>query len=76
MTNDNVEEYSYGVITAVKKNFYVDYVLPSKNDEHSAILLSHDMIKRHSQGRFNLTNFTSNSQRLLSAVPNDIPSKP
>ena len=71
MADDNAEEYSSSVITAVTKNFYVDDVLPSENDEQSAIRLALDMVELLDRGGFNLTKFTSNSKRLLSAVQND-----
>ena len=76
VADDNAEEYSSRLITAVKKNFYVDDALPSENDEQSAIRLAHDMVELLARGGFNLTKFTSNSKRLLSAVPNDKRSKP
>ena len=76
VADDNAEEYSSSVITAVKRNFYVDDALPSENDEQSAIRLAHDMVELLARGGFNLTKFTSNSKRLLSAVPNDKRSKP
>ena len=71
VADDNAEEYSSSVITAVTKNFYVDDVLPSENDEQSAIRLALDMVELLDRGGFNLTKFTSNSKRLLSAVQND-----
>ena len=67
VADNNAEEYSSSVITAVKKNFYVDDALPSENDEQSTISLAHDMVELLAQGRFNLTKFMSNSKRLLSA---------
>ena len=76
VADDNAEEYSSSVITAVKRNFYVDDALPSENDEQCAIRLAHDMVELLARGGFNLTKFTSNSKRLLSAVPNDKRSKP
>ena len=76
VADDNAEEYSSRVVTAVKKNFYADDALPSENDEHSAIRLAHDMVELLAPGGFNLTTFTSNSKRLLSAVPIDTRSKP
>ena len=71
VADDNAEEYSSSVITAVTKNFYVDDVLPSENDEQSVIRLALDMVELLDRGGFNLTKFTSNSKRLLSAVQND-----
>ena len=67
VADNNAEEYSSSVITAVKKNFYVDDALPSENDEQSTISLAHDMVELLAQGRFNLTKFMSNFKRLLSA---------
>lgn len=37
---DTAEDFSPSVTTAVKRNFYVDDALSSKNDEQSAILAS------------------------------------
>ena len=71
VADDNAEEYSSRVITAVKKNFYADDALPSENDEQSAIRLAHVMVELLAPGGFNLITFTSNSKRLLSAVPID-----
>ena len=75
MADDNAEEYSSSVITAVKRNFYGDDALPSENDEQSAIRLAHDMVELLARGGFNLTKFcllyTSPSPRdgLLSRMP-------
>ena len=76
VADENAEEYSSSVITAVKKKFQVDDALPSENDEQSAIRLAHDMVELLAQGGFNLTKFMSNSKKLLSAVPNDKRSEP
>ena len=76
VADDNAEEYSSSVITAAKKNFYVDDALPSENDEQSAICLAHEMVQLLAQGGFNLSKFLSNFKRLLSAVPNDKQSEP
>ena len=72
VADDNADAFGPSVIAAVKKNFYVDDVLPSANDEQSAICLADILVK----GGFNLTKFTSNSKEVLAAIPNDKRSKP
>ena len=71
VANDNVQDFSPIVIAAIKRSFYVDDVLPSKNDEQSAVHLARVMVDILARGSFNLTKFTSNSKEVLKTVPSD-----
>ena len=71
VADDNADDFSPGVIAAIKGNFYVDDALPSENDDQSAIHLARDMVNNLARGSFNLTKFTSNSKEVLKTVPSD-----
>ena len=59
------------VNNCILKNFYVDDVLKSCNDENQAVNLAHNLISTLFDHSFNLTGFFSNSCKLLNSLPLD-----
>ena len=63
-------------MTMLTRNFYVDDALPSANNDQSATNLACGLADILDRGSFNLTKFTSNSKKVLAAIPRDKRSKP
>ena len=69
--DDNKGQYSPEVITTIYRNFYVDDVLKSVQTTDQAIWIAEQLTKLLREGGFHLTKFTSNSQQVLEALPQD-----
>lgn len=65
----NARKFSPHVVAVVEKNFYVDSALPSVSSDISATRVAADLAEMLEQGRFCLTQFISNSEKVLSSIP-------
>ena len=61
--------YDEEATNSIFRNFYVDNLLKSMDDEQRCIKLTQDMIKLCAEGGFRLNQWTSSSKRVLSAIP-------
>ena len=73
--DDSNEKVMEEVIDKVKKNFYVDDCLKSTPTISHAVDLAHDLPNLLMKGDFHLTQWTSNSCKLLSTIPEEKLSK-
>lgn len=73
----NVNEKEFGPLAAktIKRNFYVDHCLKSRNDTSSTINLIKDLRQSCAKGGFHLTKFCSNSRVVLQCIPEEERSK-
>lgn len=65
-----IDRYPTAVDEIMRKHFVDDY-LGCTDDEESAIQLINEVIYIHKQGGFNIRNFISNSQKILSGLPKE-----
>ena len=63
--DDNETDFDPGIITTMKKNFYVDDLLKSLNTTAEAIQRAEELIKLCERGGFNLTKFMSNDRGVI-----------
>lgn len=66
---DNSDKYSMEVLDTIKHNFYVDDCLKSVASKRQAIKLIKDLREACAHGGFTLTKWVSNSQEVLTTVP-------
>ena len=66
---DNSKHFSEGVVTTVKRNFYVDDCLKSLPSVEEASQHASDLRSLLSRGGFRLTKWISNSRRVLETIP-------
>ena len=66
---DNSNNYRNDAAAAIMKNFYVDDLLKSVEDEEYAKVLIRRVQKTCNAGGFNLTKFISNNKLVLMSIP-------
>ena len=66
-TTKNLENQS--IADSIQKNFYVDDILKTANNESELVTIAHQVVKVLNDYGFKLTNFTSNSRELLKSLP-------
>ena len=66
---DHSDHFSNEVFDAIKNSFYVDGCLKSVASTSQAIKLTKDLMEACAQGGFTLTKWVSNSQEVLTTVP-------
>ena len=71
VARDNERDYDKATYETVMKNFYVDDLLKSVKSEEEAVRLSKELISMLRQGSFRLTKFSSNSRKVLEALPQE-----
>jgi hypothetical protein len=69
---DNQDKYSNEVVTAIRKNFYVDDCLKSLNTEESAMAFVREVTSILVEGGFRIRKWSSNSREVLHAIPQDM----
>ena len=73
--SDNEKEFGPLVVKTIKRNFYVDDCLKSRNDTLSTVNLINDLRQSCAKGSIRLTNFCSNSRVVLQSTPEEERSK-
>ena len=68
-TMENENKCAKDAAEMLKNKFYVDEMLKSAANEDKAIRLMKDVRSMCQEGRFNLTNFASNSKRFFKFIP-------
>ena len=68
---NSVEEFGKEAADLIQNNFYVDDLLKSVKNLHTAKTLVKNVINTCRSGGFNLTKFISNSKELLISIPED-----
>ena len=66
---DQQGKFSDDAINAVKRNFYIAYLLTSKSNSHEAIVLVKQLIEILATGGFRLAKWMSNNREILAAIP-------
>ncbi len=66
---DNQDNFNAETINTLERNFYVENCLKSVEDEETGINLASNVYELLQKGGFRLTNWTSNSQKLLESLP-------
>lgn len=66
---DNQHSFDSEVIDTVYKNFYMDDCLKSLASEEEAIQLAKDLFALCDKGGFHLTQWVSNSRKVLQSIP-------
>ena len=66
---DQQGKFSEDAINAVRRNFYMDDLLASKQSSDKATVLAKDFIGILATGGFRLTKWMSNNREVLSAIP-------
>jgi len=66
---DQQGKFSEDAINAVRRNFYMDDLLASKQSSDEATGLAKDLIGILATGWFRLTKWMSNSREVLAAIP-------
>ena len=70
---DNIEYYSEDACQTIKKNFYVDDLLKSDNDELNLIKNALEVKDLCHKGGFELNKYSSTSKKLIGSLPpNDV----
>ncbi|XP_068684442.1 uncharacterized protein [Montipora foliosa] len=69
MAEDNSDHFPRKVVSSINKNFYVDDCLKSLPSTEEALQHASDLKCLLSRGGFHLTNWVSNSRRVLDAIP-------
>ena len=72
---DNMEKFGYEALQCVKKDFYVDDLLKSKDSVESTIDIISKIKMMCASGGFNLTKFTSNERAVIQSIPDEDLSK-
>ena len=72
---DNADRYSLEVTETVRRNFYVDDLLKSMKDAHSAIKMYKEVTELLFHGGFHLAKWTSNKREVLEVIPDSELSK-
>ena len=68
---DFKSKYGLDVAYSLERNFYVDDLLKSLEDEDQAISLLSRLLKNCEEGGFNLTKIISNSESVMNSVPEE-----
>ena len=66
---ENEKKYEAETASTLRENFYVDYLLKFVNSEDNAIKLIKTVRSICNEGGFIVTNFVSNSKKVLHSVP-------
>ncbi|XP_062415351.1 uncharacterized protein LOC134107519 [Pungitius pungitius] len=72
---DNQANFSTEVIETVNRNFYMDDLLKSLPSEADAVTMAKNLTTICDRGGFTLTQWISNSRRVLQSLPEDLRSK-
>ena len=73
--DDSEDEFGSEAAMTLKRNFYVDDMLKSKECSRSSIALISNIRKMCASGGFNLTKFSSNDKEVLESIPQEERSK-
>ncbi|XP_066933958.1 uncharacterized protein [Clytia hemisphaerica] len=63
------EDYSEEAIQTVKRDFYMDDLIKSVDDEEKGVELVQELASITQSGGFNLHKFNSNSQKIVDSIP-------
>ena len=68
---DNIEEFGSAAAQTLQRDFYVDGMLKSVENQEVAIKLVKNVFGMCQKGGFKVTNFISNSREVLTTIPEE-----